>query len=251
MTRQWITILVVIAILPAPCGGAPADSEVGFFYFDPDTRLHDFELLKIRFQEFLPDAYSFQPFLRMDDLLEELPARRPQFIILTAERTGELASGNTAVPLLVPESGGSNAYRKKLLMRREAKGIQLVAGTRKIDMGEECRDWSWVLVAKDLDALLAVALGQVDAAIVDPGSIDLLRSINPSALGKLAVGDDTKPIYHSPLCFIRELASEGEVDAVRRRFLSMHEQPGGRELLMLLGFDRWTDPPNEMIGGSR
>lgn len=251
MMRGCMAILLLAAVVPALAPGASAGGGAPFYYFDPDTKLHDFGLLKTRFQEFLHDDYSFQPFLRENDLLREIPARPPRFLIVSAERAGELEGGLTAVPLLVPEADGRTAYRKKLLMRRGADEVRLVAGTLKIDMGETSRGWSWVIVAKDLDALLAVALGQVDAAIVDPGSISLLRSINPDALARLAVGEETRPIYHPPLCFLRGVASGSEVDAMRRRFLAMDKEPGGRELLLLLGFDRWTDAPGELTGGAR
>ncbi len=243
-------ILVVLAVIPSLLIADRTAGDEGFFYFDPDTKLHDFELLKVRFQEYLPESYTFQPFLRLDDFLDEVRMRHPRFMILTSTVTGELATGLTAVPLLVPETGGSTVYRKKLLMRGDGAPLRVVAATMVIEMPGQSDDWSWVIVSKDLDALLAVALGQVDAAIVDFGSIALLRSINPGALARLSVGDDTGLLLNAPLCYVRETASNSEIDTIRKHFLRMHEEPVGRELLLLLGYDRWREPDMAaLIGG--
>jgi len=238
-----VLILSLAAAFCAPAGAGGREGKIDFFYFDPDTRLHDFELLKTRFEESLPPSYSFQPFLRANDLIGEVTGREVRFLILAADRTGALAPNRTAIPLLFPESNGRTAYRKRFLSRGDGGAIHTAAGTRRISLGEGSDSWSWVIVSKDLDALLAVALGQVDAAVVDPESISLLRSINPDALARLTVGDDTEEMMNAPLCFIRELASPAEVSDVKERFLEMDDRKEGRDLLLLLGYDRWTVPP--------
>ncbi len=245
MSRSLVAIILCLVTAPPLPGAGPDEGKAGFFYFDPDTKLHDFELLKSRFQEYLAPSYSFQPFLRASDLVDEVARREVHFLILPAHKTGTLAAGRTAVPMLIPVSNGRTAYRKKLLRRGDGGPIRVAAGTRRLAAGPGSESWSWVIVSKDLDALLAVALGQVDAAVVDPESISLLRSINPDALARLTVGEDTERIANAPLCFVRELADPAEVAAVRKRFLGMDEDGAGKDLLLLLGYDRWTTLPAE------
>lgn len=55
-----------------------------------------------------------------------------------------------------------------------------------------------VTVPKDIDALLALSFGQVDAALVTPISVDVLREVNPQVASKFRILAETAKILRSP-----------------------------------------------------
>ncbi len=52
-------------------------------------------------------------------------------------------------------------------------------------------------VAKDIDALLALSFGQVQAALVTPDSVEVLKRINPGASAKFRTVYTTSPILRA------------------------------------------------------
>jgi phosphonate transport system substrate-binding protein len=95
---------------------------------------------------------------------------------------------------------------------------------------------SVAVVPKASSAILPVFFGKADAAIVDEGSFDVSREMNPQVGAKLRVLSASPPLAEGLFCICRkqiEFQSEF-LESVR----DLHLDPQGRQILMVFGFNR-------------
>ena len=93
-------------------------------------------------------------------------------------------------------------------------------------------------VPKDVDALLAVSFGQVDAAFVSTAQFERLARVNPTltgALHELGYSDET-PL---PRVYATGFASRESAAALADALERSASVASGRRLTSLLGYDQW------------
>lgn len=162
-------------------------------------------------------------------------------------------------PLLVPSSKGDVFYRKALVSNvardlTSLKGVSTAVAVIYVDpktaaldalaplaaTGFETEGAIVVPVTKDIDALLALAFKQVDAALVTTKSMDVLNRVNPAMSKLLKVTKETAPLLRPPLCSVGKNAHPEDIVAVMQLFAQMAQSEAGQRLMRLLGFDAWT-----------
>ena len=91
---------------------------------------------------------------------------------------------------------------------------------------------------KDTDAIFAVALGQVDSALVASFNLSKLQQINPRLTAAVYTAAESKPILLPVLCYIKGTISQGDLQLIKQQF--MHAaQPEQKSLLEILHIDAW------------
>lgn len=248
------------ALLILLSGGRPclADS---FFYFNPDSAQSNLSRLKSEMDSYLTSGgmdLAFQPFVRLHDFDKMANSRQPAFLLVPDWYLKDQGQTLGLQPLLRPRRQGSSSYSKLLLVRQqspwqtaaELKG-KTVAMTsmgpnslRHLNrllfhpLGQEADRLNIVTTAKDIDALFALALGQVDAALVAATNMDHVRQINPRITGNLKVLSRSAPIPLPTLCANSKVSVEA---SKRLKQLFINQRPQAAKLMEMLQIDAWQE----------
>ena len=227
-----------------------------FLFFDPGANQFDIQALSGAFSRFLEhvDAdISFQVVRDANALNTMLHDSQVQFVMVNSEFVRTYGDG--LAPLMVPTVGGDAYYRKLLIdtgktlnknLRGKGVAASWVAGNR--DSSRVTAELASIGVAgarliavpKDIDALLALSFGQVDAALVTPSSVEVLRQVNPQVASSFRVIAETKKILRSPVCVVGGRPSSQQVASMVKALTTMSSQSDGRDLMRRLAFDGWT-----------
>jgi len=228
-----------------------------FYFFSPDWRPPDLGKLAIAVEEVLASGQldvSFQAFTRYEDFDRQVHVNPPLFMIAPAWVEGSAGSalGLHLTVVARPLRRGKSTYRKALMTRSNVDSIDDLAhgsiaatlhsmGAGKpaavLDAFHLATDSARVVpVPKDVDALLALSFGQVDAALVTSEQYELLAQTSPSEAEKLRI------LAFSPEVGLPPVFASADSDPVLRDRLrdllaKLREAPNGADLLAMLGFD--------------
>ena len=227
-----------------------------FLFCDPGANQFDSLALTNIFSTFLshvnPDS-SFQIVQDTQALSALLKDPSTHFAIVTSDYLASDA-GRALRPVLVPSNHGDVFYRKILLdagknTLSSLSGKNIAVSSLAVDRDKSAvkaeletigvPDPVIVPVPKDIDALLALSFGQVDAALVTPASIDVLKQVNPQAAAGYRSLGETQRKLRSPLCILKANVESSEVEAMVAALHKMSSLPEGRELMRQLSFDGW------------
>ena len=235
-------------------------------YFDPDANFRAIVTIKSLLDSFFRQSglgdLSFQPVQSQGELEKLLGAGNAEFVWVAASFLSQ-ARAKRLEPLLVPSSKQSTHYRKVLVdkgvgsaARLSAKTIAATAAdpgkvrellTRLLPGSIKLDGITGIPVAKDIDALLALSFGQVDAALVTPASIEVLRRINPAAVSGFRKVHETALILRPVLCRVRGRVSGQRVEQLTNAVMKMSSHPDGRSAMQFMGFDEWVQFRPEML----
>ena len=257
-----LALAISFCAFAKPCSAA----ERRILLYDPDNSYGDILDVSAAFKHFLDGTaggWTFQTVTDRSDF--ETLAAQPEshFAIVSS---GYLHAGPKIklTPLLVPAAHGDPYYHKLLLGRenttQETLSGHSIAATAVFESNsaqsraivaelskQGIANPVLVGVPKDVDALMALHLKQVDAALVTLGSIDVLRRVNPQAVAAFHVIFETKKISRAPLCTIGTNAPSDEQALLRQEFAKMGKTAPGRVLMQRMEFDAWIAPPAEVM----
>ncbi len=229
-----------------------------FYYFYPDSSQNNLSQLKREVDLFFRKAgynIHFQPFSHLQDFKNQVNNRKPSFLFVPTwfyEKNKDTL-GLTA--LLRPQRNGSSSYQKVLLTQKNS-GItldNLTQHTLALTAGGDSESglpvgllpgFPWqnrdeiniIYTAKDADALFAVALGQVDAALVAKSTLETIEKINSKITRNLKILAYSKPIPLPVLCFSKGTANPEEATKLQTLLLSSSQKPQS-----LFQFNGWID----------
>ncbi len=233
-------LLVALWLLVA----LPASAQSWVYHFDPDTAPRDsgrFKAVVGALLSTIDPALKFQPFRRRVDFEKRVASAPPAFVFVAPSWLERNRQRYGLREVLVPTKDGRTGFHKHLVTKSVSLSIdglkgRAVATTSVAGVPAGART---VIVSKDTDALLALAFGQVDAALVRPESIARLKTANPNAVANLVTLSKTARIAHPVLCQVgdRPLAARlsAGLTAASRTDL-------GRKALRILGFDGFQPP---------
>jgi hypothetical protein len=273
--RTALVLLVALAALaPAPVAAVEPASppeaplqpalleprrvgETSFYFFSPDWRPPDFSKLTFAVEQALGGGdvhVKFQAFTRYEDFERQVRAQPPTFMIAPAwlEGPGGTSIGATFSVIARPLRNGRSTYRKALMTRSNADSIDdlargsIAATLHSMGSGDPdavlgsfhlaSGSARIVPVPKDIDALLALSFGQVDAALVTSEQYEQLARTSPAEAERLRVLAFSSEVGLPPV-FASPAAGEAERDRLVALLGRLREVPSGAEMLAMLGFD--------------
>lgn len=204
----------------------PADAaeSFAFYYFNPDSPQRNLGQLQHDVVAFFTSRemdVTFQPFGRFLDFDREMH-RKPPALVLVPDWYWQRYSRELKLrPVLRTLHEGKPNYKKQLIANVRAPTAIKSTQQRTLAMTTLGPDGSTLLnsilfskremnpeklgiveVPKDADAVFAVALGQVDMALVSDTNMQQLAHINPRLTDAVRVIDETLPIALPVLCVV-------------------------------------------------
>jgi hypothetical protein len=256
-TRLRHAALAILGATALAAIGAPqalADDNL-FFFYSPDWRPADLGALTKVVENLTASEdllIEFQAFTRYEDFIERIGEVRPAF--LWAPTWLEKEAGPFAFelePLARPMRNGRSTYRKGLMSRSTvsrvqdlnkhaiaattfamgADGDQLILDAFDLDPAET----RVVSVQKDIDALLALSFGQVDAALVTSYQFEHHSKTNPGIVRDFQILA-LSPEIDFPAVYATPLASAESRRQLTQVLIQLGDSEAGKELLSLLGY---------------
>ncbi len=253
------SILMVLMLTTPSFGIASVQSELYFFY--PDSYHNNLSRLKRDADIFFrKEKYSirFQPFLHLSDFEKEVKTKKPAFLFVPYWYYQQNRESLGLVPILKPIQKGKDSYQKFLVIRKEndlsvgaIKEHTLAMTARGGGQDATLRDFlpedvlnslsgmQIIYTSKDADALFAVALKQVDAAIVAESTLDKIKTINNRLTKHIKVTAKSNAINLPVLCYIDGVADQSEINRLRNIMLN-DQGDDGYGLASKLQFNKWV-----------
>ena len=259
--RITSTCLGVISGLFLLLASASMTAATEFYYFNPDSPQSNLAHLKQEMDTVLATAsspISFQPFARLRDFKHKIREEKPAFLFLPSWYLDYEDSKRQFEPLLMSTRQGSPTYQKVLLVQNNSSTDLDTLAQKTIAMtymgpdyldflneiiftrhGLNSRHLNIVSTSKDSDAIFALALRQVDAALVSKDNLEHIGKINPRILKAVRAVAESDPIPLPVICYSKEKVSAEEVAEVKEIFLNGHKGPKNDNLMEMLKIDEW------------
>jgi hypothetical protein len=240
-----------------------AATKFSFYYFNPDSVQSNFSLLTKGFGSFLKEEgfdASFQAFAQKGDFDRKVREERPALLLVPSWYYQEYGENLGLQPLLISLENGKPNYTKILLIRKAAaftvqqlKGRtvamttmgpnteELLSNNFFKNQGVDFSTMNIIVTPKDADALYALALGQVDAALVGQSTLNMVCSVNQCILKEVREIASSAPIPMPLLCTIHGTLDKDNLAHLKQKF-----QEGGNgaplpSYMKMLNINGWQD----------
>jgi len=243
---------------------AGTDPKPFFFYYNPDASQSNLVRLKQEMDHLLASQkikVSFQPFNRLLDFHQQVQSVKPIFFFLPHWYLQKYGQQLKLQPLLTPVRAGQSSYRKILLVAKNAdtaigpalKNQSLAMTTMGPDEeaildavlfashGIKAAEINIVDVPKDVDALFALALGQVNMALVTRNTLETLTIINPRLVEGVKPVMETIPLPMPVLCAVKEGVSADFIKIFVDIFKHADAATQKEQYMEILQIDGWKE----------
>lgn len=254
MARRWaVAILFAWVVAPASSWAAAPRPVI---FFDPDLDTTAMARVAAAFDAFLQPLgahWRFQGTTSETSLTQALEAADNGAFAMV--HSAYLRTHLHALrPLWVPASQSDIWQHKKLITAKASSAADLqgtaiaVSGLHQGDSEAHIRQQLEAMgiaravlfgVPTDVSAVLALHLEQVDAALVVPSAVQVLKRTTPSTVATLHTVGDTLKVLRSPLCVHGDVPHDDE-DMLMTALMHLADVPGGAELMRALAFDGWV-----------
>lgn len=261
MFRRFISILLIILSLLSAGVTTSASATSDFFFFFPDSVQTNMVQLKRDMDAFFKKAglnINFLPFVHVADFDRMSKASMPALILLPEWYYRTYGKTLGVTPLLVPVRQGKANYTKLLLINKAKDyAIEELAG-KTIGMTSMGQDTINILnkelfssqnldftrcniitTAKDADALYALILKQVDAAVVSSDVLQAISRINPALFSMVKTLAISEPVPMPVLCVSIERMEKDDMEKLKDIFLIKGGQSSPSAIMETLHIDGW------------
>jgi hypothetical protein len=261
--RTRVALLALLFLLCAPqLTGSAASAH--FFYFNPDAAQSNLSGLKQSMDTYLTAggfSYSFQPFARFRDFDKQVKETHPALLFLPGWYLKQDGNDKKFKPFMVPVHGSASTYRKVLLVAADsplstdsltnATIAMTPVGSAGMTMLNEAifkgnginpESLNFITTAKDSDALFALTLGQVKAALISEENLKAIGEINPQILKTVKTLAVSQPIPLPVLCYAEGAVAMADLDKLRQSLLAGKSNKDTAQLMELLDIDAWQTP---------
>lgn len=254
-----LILLLAVMLLYGVAGVQPQAAML--YYFNPDSPQSNLSRLKRDMDEFLSKAkipITFQPFSHLVDFEQQFKGMPPAFIFVPQWYIDKYGAKMKLQPLLVPVHKGETSYRKILLETKhpnkdynKSASITLAMTSmgpngdsllKKILFSPRCvlaEKINPIIVPKDFDALFALALGQVDMALVVKNNLDQIASLNPNILRTVRPLMESEPIPMPVLCYIEGVATAEYIEEIKALFINSKAKKNRSTIMEMLQINEW------------
>lgn len=252
----FFTAFLAISVLSHPI----AEAKPEFYFFSPDSSQSNLGLLKREMDNFFSGSgYSvgFQCFAHQIDFDKRLKQNTSEYMFVPEWYRRKYGDGLKIKRILTPIRNGKSTYRKVLLIKKGSPISMDKLGSHSLAMttmgpdaseilkqvlfpdGQAKGKFRTVVVPKDTDALFALALGQVEMALVSKGNLEQITKILPKIIKTVKPLTETAPIPMPAVCY-----AEGKVDAAEiEMFKTIFTSPGKKDMrvkfMEMLKIDEW------------
>jgi len=262
ITFKSIPVLCFMSILllTIALSNSQASINNSFYYFYPDSTQTNLAQLRNEVDRFFKKfnySIRFQAFLHVKDFNQQISLSKPAFLFIPDWYYQKNKSSLGLKPILRPQRKGSASYKKVLITRKQSVVTIDNLANHSLAMTAEGDTKSSVLgtllsgytnslpediniihTAKDTDALFAVALGQVDVALVAKTTLNALAKINKRLTQNINILAESDPISLPVLCYIDGSTNNGNIKKLRTIILDGHGQSTLNEMFQI---DGWAD----------
>ena len=218
-----------------------AATKIKFYYFNPDSVQSNFSLLSRGFGNFLKQVgldASFQAFSQKSDFDQRIKEIQPDLVLVPSWYFQQYGQSLGLTPLLTSLENGKPNYTKILMVRKaepytldQLKGKtvamttmgphteELLSENYFKDQGVDFSAMNIIVTPKDADALYALALGQVDAALVGQATLNMVGSVNQRLLEATKELATSSPVPTPLLCALPGSADKAEVAKMKEMLL--------------------------------
>lgn len=257
-----VLLLVLIGFLTLPRFTSSANSTY-FYYFNPDSAHSNFLRLKQVMDIFLTEGnfgFSFQPFSRFTDFDRQVKEKHPGLVFLPEWYLKQDGNDKQYKPFLQPVYQGVSTYRKVLLVGADSSlTIEKMAHTAIAmtpvgqsgmnqlnealfkEHGLDSNRLSFITTTKDADALLALALGQVKAALISEKTFERVGKLNPQIIKNVKSIAVSAPLPLPMLCYAVGGVSAAELKKMRNTLLMGKQDKNIGQIMEMLDIDAWKD----------
>ncbi len=206
-------------------------------------------------------GFSFQPFARFHDFDREVRSATPAFLFLPEWYLHQDGNHKRFKPFLIPVRQGTTTYRKVLLVADDSglttetlagttiamtpvgeAGLALLDETIFQRIGLRGKELKFITTAKDSDALFALALRQVKAALVSQDNLEHVGRLNPRLLERVKILAVSDPLPLPVLCYVAGVVPPGGVEKMRQLLLAGKEGGKAARIMDMLQIDTWRIP---------
>ena len=232
-----------------------------FYYFSPDSPQSNLGQLKSEFETYFSNnnfSYNFQPFTHFVDFHRLSTERRPSFILVPAWYVRKYGKELGLHPILVEVRNGSTSYKKILLVSKtspaelhdndivplamtsmgpndQTPAIKELAASHLINV----QQLNIINVPKDLDAILALVLGQVKMALVAQDNLQIISSVNPRITQAIQKLDKSITVSMPVLCYLEGRVGSDDVEKLVNTFKRMTTEKPRNKIMEMLQIDDW------------
>lgn len=232
-----------------------------FFFYYPDSPQNNLGRLKQEVEQFFSSQsfpILFQPVAQISDLNNQIREQHPAFTLVPQWYFDENGKQMQMVPFLSAQCNKSDIYTKILLTRNTSGQPQKQSDARTLALttmgpgsdkriksmlfmhgGLEGNQLDIIVVPKDTDALLALALGQVDIALVTDYTLNQVSSQNPRLGASVTVMPGALPVPMPVLCYTKGVASGQEVQTMKQLLAGRDAFQKSPQLKTMLQIDDW------------
>ena len=163
-------------------------------------------------------------------------------------------------PLLVSVRNGSTSYKKILLASQvneaAANDYDIISfamttmgpdGTTEVikelvaDELVSIQQLNIISVPKDLDAILALALGQVKMALVAQDNLQVISDVNPRIIQTIKNLNRSITVPMPVLCYLEGRVESGDVKKLVETFKKMTSDQPRNKIMEMLKIDDWQN----------
>lgn len=237
-----------------------AEAKPGFYFFSPDSSQSNLGLLKREVDTFFSKAgygIEFQCFAHQIDFDKRIKQVQAEYFFIPEWYINKYGGNLKLKKLLKPMRKGGSSYNKVLLVKKisaitmeNLDGHSLAMTTMGPDGGEILKKILFpggnfkgklrtVVVPKDTDALFALALGQVEMALVSKENLDQISKILPKIIETVKPLTDTAPIPMPAICYSEGKVDSAELELFKKIFTSPAEKDIRVKFMEMLKIDEF------------
>ncbi|MCI5121143.1 MAG: hypothetical protein D3908_08145 [Candidatus Electrothrix sp. AUS4] len=258
LTALLLFLLSSATLLPPTGAYCAENNSIKFYYFNPDSAQTNLTRLKEVMEHFLQRnalPLDFQPFAKFHDFHREMATNRPAFVFLPEWYIQKNREQYKLTPLLQAVRQGQTTYRKVLLAAKDSKFTAQTLHNKTLamtSMGEDASDifsnlfniasnsLNIIATPKDADALFALVMHQVDAALVAKNNLQKIGALNPRITDIVAPLAESRPIPLPLLCVVDQVPSK-KVMMLKKVFMEAKRSDESANLMEMLQIDAWNN----------
>jgi hypothetical protein len=254
----YLFLVFIPVLLPCLYGievlGAP---KCTVYFYNPESNVDNFALLKTKLDMYLKNLgpYQFQPFCDRNTFEAHARGKHDCILILSSWYYKELKDFFPMKPVLVGTVDGESVQKKILASKADIKNLSQLknasiasAGSEeytrkylKLMMGENdarlVDTFRILSVPKDIDALISMGFGLVQAALTTEYSITKLSIINQGLYKKLTILVRNEKSLH-PIVAI-PAGHDAEALKLLEIIENMEKTTEGKSCMQLFGVEGW------------